>query len=172
MYKRVLDEFYRLPVEKVMKKTGYAVLPKDVTVLEVLETLIDFGHIWITEYPGSNRVVGVIARKDFVEMVLPPQFNRMGTPGRAESKTLYYDGAVITAEDMMTRNVVKVEVGTEMKEVLKQMSVNFVRQVPVVRRDELVGEVSMHDLIRNFVELYKFQGRKEGTGGEPCPEEA
>ena len=53
MYKSALEEFYKLPIERVMKKTGYATLHKDTSVDEVLETLIDFGHIWVTEHPGS-----------------------------------------------------------------------------------------------------------------------
>jgi CBS domain-containing protein len=170
VYRSALDEFYKLPVENVMKKTGYAVLPKDTPLEEVLETLIDFGHIWVTEQPQSTRVAGVIARKDFVEMALPPQFAKKSTPGKAEIKTLYYEGALATAGDMMTRNIVKVETGTEIKEVLRLMSSYFVRQLPVVRKDELVGEVSMHDLIRNYVELFKYTRKQEQPGEGKCRE--
>lgn len=168
MYKPALDEFYKLPIENVMKKTGYAVVHKDTSVDEVLEALIDFGHIWVTEHPNSTRVVGIIARKDFVDMALPPQFEKKSTPGRAESKTLYYEGALVTAEDMMTKNIITADIGVDVKEALRLMSSYFVRQLPVVRKDELVGEVSMRDLIRNYVELYKYTRKQEPPKEAPC----
>ena len=168
MYKSALDEFYKLPIENVMKKTGYAVLHRETSVDEVLETLIDFGHVWVTEHPNSGKVVGIIARKDFVDMALPPQLVKKSTPGRAESRTLYYEDALATAEDMMTKNVIAADIGIDVGEALRLMSSYFVRQLPVVRNDEIVGEVSMRDLIRNYVELYKYT-RKQGQPGEgPC----
>lgn len=168
MLKSALEDFYNLPIEKVMKKTGYAILPKDTPVEEVLETLIEFGHIWITDYPNSRQVVGVIARKDFVEMAVPPHFSKKSTPGRADTRTLYYPGVMTTAEDMMTRNVIKVDVDSDVSEALKVMSANFLRQIPVVRNDEIVGEVSMRDLLRNYVELYKHKMRQQDQ--QPCSE--
>lgn len=161
MLKSALEDFYELPIERVMKKTGFAVLPKDTPVEEVLETLIEFGHIWVTEYTGSRKVVGVIARKDFVEMAVPPQFARKSTPGRTETKTLYYRGVMAAAEDMMTRNVVKIDAEAKVKEALKLMSANFLRQLPVVRQEEIVGEVSTRDLIRNYVELFKYHRKSD-----------
>jgi CBS domain-containing protein len=163
LYRSALEEFYKLPIERVMKKTGYAVLHKDTTVDEVLDTLIDFGHIWVTEHPNSTKVVGIIARKDFVDMALPPQLEKKSTPGRAEAKTFYYEGALVTAGDMMTKNIVTADTGVDVKEALRLMSANFVRQLPVVRKDELVGEVSMRDLIRNYVELYKYTEKQKET---------
>jgi CBS domain-containing protein len=168
MYRSALDEFYKLPIEQVMKKTGYAVLSRDTSVDEVLETLIDFGHIWVTEHSNSTKVVGIIARKDFVEMALPPQFDKKSTPGRAETKTLYYEGAVATAGDMMTKNIITADIGVDVKEALRLMSSYFVRQLPIVRKDELVGEISMRDLIRNYVELYKYTKKLEEPGEDPC----
>jgi len=172
MYKPALDEFYKLPIENVMKKTGYAVVHKDTSVDEVLETLIDFGHIWVTQHPNSTNVVGIIARKDFVDMALPPQFEKKSTPGRAESKTLYYEGALVTAEDMMTKNIITADIGVDVREVLRLMSSYFVRQLPVVRKDELVGEVSMRDLIRNYVELYKYTRKQEQSEENPCQDDS
>lgn len=161
MYREVLERFYNLPVEEVMKKTGYASLPKDARLEDVLQTLIDFGHIWVTEFPTSNRVVGIIARKDFVDLVTPPQQSRRSTPGAAETRTLYYEQGDLTAEDMMTRNVVKVEADRKVADALRLMKTHFVRQLPVTRNDELMGEISMRDLIRNYVELFKSQRRRD-----------
>jgi predicted transcriptional regulator len=167
MYKSVLEDFYKLPIENVMKKTGFAILHKDTSVAEVLETLIDFGHIWVTESPNSTRVVGIIARKDFVDMALPPQLVKKSTPGRAETRTLYYEGALATAGDMMSRNIVKVDAKANVADTLRTMSSYFVRQLPVMRNDEIVGEVSMRDLIRNYVEIYKYK-KQQGSGEDPC----
>lgn len=161
MFRKVLEMFYDLPVEEVMKKTGYAVVPKDTRVEVILETLIDFGHIWVTEHPNSNRLVGIIARKDFVDMVMPPQQSRRSTPGAMETRTLYYEQGELTAEDMMTGNVIKVEVDRKVADALRLMKSHFVRQLPVTRKDDLVGEISMRDLIRNYVELFKQERRKE-----------
>lgn len=168
MHKTILEEYYRLPVERVMKKTGYAVLSEDASIDEVLEVLIDYGHIWITEHPGSSKVLGIIARKDFVDMFLPPQLSRKSTPGRADSKILYYDGVLTKASDMMTRNIIRVETGTEVLEVLRLMSSHFVRQLPITRHEELVGEVSVRDLILNYLELYKYKRESKGSEEGPC----
>lgn len=38
-------------------------------------------------------------------------------------------------------------------------------QLPVTRNDKLVGEISMRDLIRNYVELFKSERRRDDTEG-------
>jgi len=161
MFKSALEEFYQLPVEDVMKKTGYAILSKDTPVEEVLEVLIEFGHIWITEFPNSLKVIGIIARKDFVELALPPQLSEKSTPGRANIRTLYYEDAMSIAGDMMTKNVIMVDIEANVSEALKLMSSSFLRQLPVVRNDEIVGEISTRDLIRNYIGLYKYKKKQK-----------
>lgn len=163
-----LEEFYKMSLLQVMKKTGFATLPKDTPIEDVLETLIDFSHIWVTEFRNSGRVVGVITRKDFLDMALPPHLSGKSVVGSVPFKSLYYDGAMITAADMMTREVTVLKEDTSVADTLGVMKSDFLRQVPIVRDGEISGEVSMRDLIRIFIETFKHvrieeEKNREGT---------
>lgn len=157
-----------MTLSQVMKGTGFATLAKDAPVGEVLETLMDFGHIWVTEPRDDGRVVGVITRKDFLDMALPPHPSGKSMVGSAPFKSLYYDGAMVTAEDMMTRDVTVMEEDSSVIDTLVSMKSRFLRQVPVVRGGKVVGEVSMRDLIRVFVQTSRSFWSEEGGGRPAC----
>jgi CBS domain-containing protein len=161
MTKRVLDEFYKLPIQNVMRKTGFAILPRDSSVMDVLDVLVDFDHIWVTEFPRSGKIVGIISRKDFLETILPPQYAEDSIPGRASARTLYYEDAVLSAEDIMTRSLIKVDEKATVLEALRTMKANFIRHLPVVRDGELMGEIAIRDFILRYIELYKYRKKQD-----------
>jgi predicted transcriptional regulator len=161
MYKALLDELYRMPVSQVMRTEGFAVIPGDTAIEVVLEMLLDSSRIWVYETGRSSRVVGVVTRKDFLDMALPPRTER-SIPGRVQQRTLYFDGAVVTAEEMMTKKIVTLNENATVLDALNLMRGEFVRSLPVVKDGELIGELSLRDLISKLLQLAE-RGRETGA---------
>jgi len=88
----------------------------------------------VTEEDG--KVIGVVTEYDLLAQV---------SMGRQLVK--------LTAEDIMTKKTVTVDVNTPLKEVLKIMMDKDVIRVPVTENGRLVGVIARSDILRNYLEL-------------------
>jgi CBS domain-containing protein len=87
----------------------------------------------VTEEDG--KIVGIITELDLLSAV-------------AEGKEL----AKTTAEDIMSRDVVTVNPGTPVTEIIPIMQARNLIRVPVVKGGKLVGIVSRSDILRSLIE--------------------
>jgi len=87
----------------------------------------------VTEEDG--KIVGIITELDLLSAV-------------ADGKEL----AKTTAEDIMSRDVVTVNPGTPVTEIIPIMQARNLIRVPVVKGGKLVGIVSRSDILRALIE--------------------
>jgi CBS domain-containing protein len=87
----------------------------------------------VTEEDG--KIVGIITELDLLSAV-------------AEGKEL----AKTTAEDIMSRDVVTVNPGTPVTDIIPIMQARNLIRVPVVKGGKLVGIVSRSDILRALIE--------------------
>ena len=83
----------------------------------------------------DGKVIGVVTEYDLLAQV---------GKGRQLVK--------LTAEDIMTKKTVTVDVNTPLNEVLNIMMDKDVIRVPVTENDRLVGVIARSDILRNYVE--------------------
>ena len=84
---------------------------------------------------GSGSLVGIVTELDLIRAL------RMGKPLEHVSVT-----------DIMTRDVVTVDVSTPVEEIMTIFECEHILRVPVMREGKIVGIVSRPDLLRAIVE--------------------
>jgi len=84
---------------------------------------------------GSGSLVGIVTELDLIRAL------RMGRPLEHVSVT-----------DIMTRDVVTVDVSTPVEDIMTIFECEHILRVPVMREGKIVGIVSRPDLLRAIVE--------------------
>jgi acetoin utilization protein AcuB len=112
-------------------------------VLEARRLMLEkkIRHLPVTDGP---KLVGIITDRDI----------RLNLPSAATSLSVWeinYLLAKLTVEAVMTRNVVAIESGRELREAARLMLDHGFGALPVVDGDLLVGIITETDLLRAFV---------------------
>lgn len=112
----------------------YTISP-EATVLEAISSMADkgVGALVVTQ---QNKVVGIISERDYARKV-------------ALMERSSYDTLVT---DIMTHKVLTVERRHTVEECLKLMTDRHLRHLPVVENDQLIGLVSIGDLVKGIIE--------------------
>ena len=126
-------------VADILDAKGHAVLTigGTATVFQAIETMVDanVGALLITD--GSS-ILGIITERDYLRRVTLQGLDERETP----------------VHEIMSTPVVYVTPETEIEECMALMTERRIRHVPVVDGDELVGVISIGDLV-------KFQSREQ-----------
>jgi CBS domain-containing protein len=117
-----------------LKTKGRAVTTArpEATLKELADLLATkkIGAVIVTGEAG--RVIGIFSERDLVRVV-------------AEKGP---SALTLTAGDVMTRNVVTCEERTTLDELMEMMTAGRFRHLPVVERDQLVGLISIGDVVK------------------------
>jgi len=112
----------------------YSVTAQD-TVMTALRTMAD-ANISAVFIVDGKRIAGIFTERDYL---------RKGElEGRQAQSTL--------VKDVMTRNVYTVTTDTSIEECIALMSRHHIRHLPVVENDQLVGLVSIRDVMQAALE--------------------
>jgi CBS domain-containing protein len=112
----------------------YSVTVQD-TVMTALQTMAD-ANISAVFIVDGKRIAGIFTERDYL---------RKGElAGRQAQSTL--------VKDVMTRNVYTVTMDTSVEQCIALMSRHHIRHLPVVEDDQLVGLVSMRDVMQAALE--------------------
>jgi CBS domain-containing protein len=60
----------------------------------------------------------------------------------------------------MSRNPIGCKLDEKVRDALNKMMVHGIRRIPVVENDEIMGEVTLHHLIRKFYAFIKIPIKK------------
>lgn len=154
-YEPLRHEHLPVRVEDLMNPRPITVEPT-ATVKEIAEAMLKHDIRSVPVVDIGERLVGVVAEADLV--------CREGYPTvRHHSLGAYVDEALaehrhhwveraegLTAEEIMTREVVTCEPPEPVGVVTRRMLVHNVRTLPVVEDGRLVGILSRHDLLQLF----------------------
>lgn len=109
--------------------TNYAVAGTS-TVLKALEIMAEnnISAIMVTE---NDRVVGIFTERDYSRKCELKGFSAESTPVR----------------DVMTEQIITVTQKTSIDQCMKLMNQYYIRHLPVIENDSMVGMVSMRDVV-------------------------
>ena len=112
----------------------YTISP-DATVLEAISLMADkgIGALIVTE---ENKVTGILSERDYARKV-------------ALMERSSYDTLVC---DIMTHKVITVERKQTVEECLQLMTDRHLRHLPVVENGQLIGWVSIGDLVKGIIQ--------------------
>jgi CBS domain-containing protein len=110
------------------------------SVYEALETLEskNLGSLVVLEKCG--KLDGIFTERDYARKVI--------LKGRSSRETQVLD--------IMTDRVVFVTPDTKIEECMQLMTDHFIRHLPVIDGDELVGIISIGDLVKHIIEQKDF----------------
>lgn len=128
-----------------------SIIDRSETLDKVAKLLCERNHIWVTDAPGSRKLVGVITEKDFLDVISPLQAKSY-VIGVIRPKSLYHT-ELENAGDIMTGHVIKCDPKTTVENVLILMRRHRLRRIPVIENDEIVGEVTLSALIGGYASL-------------------
>lgn len=155
----MIPEFYKIPAKGIMDK-GVRDLPlieKDASIDRVLSMLTVDDHVWIVESKGSKKLVGIITEHDILNIFSPTK--KVSYFGLPDKKSLHYE-TFEKAEQIMSGNPVRCELYEKVEDTLNKMVRHRIRRIPVVENDEIIGEMTLHQLIGKFCAFIKTSTQK------------
>jgi predicted transcriptional regulator len=149
-------EFFELKISDVMKKRAWDIpmISADSEILEVIAILCTNDHVWVVENLKNRRVIGIITEHDILHALRPIKRHRFfGMPSRKGMGLSLFE----TAEHIMTHDPFTCTPDEKVKDVLHTMEAHGIRRMPVVKppEDEIVSEVTVHQLIKEYYSAIK-----------------
>ena len=89
---------------------------------------------------NANYPVGIISERDLVR----------------NYKKIFNDNK-IKVKDVMTTNIIFCNKNTSSKELMKIMSENKIRHIPIIEQKKLLGVVSIGDVVNRIIENYAYE---------------
>ncbi len=128
-------------VRDILKSKGiniFSVAPKT-TVYSALEIMVEknVSSLMVME---DEKLLGIFTERDYARKVILKGKSSRETP----------------IEDIMTGKLITVTTNTTIDDCMKLMSGNFIRHLPVVDDDKVIGLVSIGDLVRHIIQEQKF----------------
>lgn len=121
-------------LEGKMSAENFSVSATD-TVLFALKVMAEknIGAVFVTD---GKRIIGIFTERDYV---------RKGElEGRTAQATL--------VKEVMTRNMYSVTTDTTVEQCMALMNTHHIRHLPVVENDQLIGLVSIRDVVTTALE--------------------
>ena len=126
-----------MQVENILQSKGRAVttVTAGSTIAEAV-TLLNTKKIGAVVVVDGKRVVGILSERDVVR--------HLGTDWAALANR--------PVSDVMTKNVVSVSRFATVADVMERMTEKRIRHMPIVENGELVGIVSIGDVVKHKIE--------------------
>jgi CBS domain-containing protein len=128
-------------VERLLEAKGYDIwsITPDASVYEAVELMADkaIGALLVLE---SGKLVGIISERDCTRRVILKE--------RAPKDTL--------VREIMTSDVITVRPGQTVEECMALVTAKRIRHLPVLADDQLIGIVSIGDLVKDVISEQEF----------------
>ncbi len=123
-----------MTIAAILRHKGREVvtLSPTATVVEIAQIMSERGIGAVLVVDQSNRLLGIVSERDIV-------------------RSLHASGARtldMTANDLMTRSLYTASPKTTINEAMRQMTARRFRHVPILDEGELVGLVSIGDVVK------------------------
>jgi CBS domain-containing protein len=118
-------------------------LPPDATVYDAIEQMAEreCGALLVME---GQRLVGIVSERDYARKVI--------LKGRASRETLVHE--------IMSSPVICASPELSVEQTMAVMTEKRVRHLPVLVDDEVIGVISIGDVVRGIIDDDKFQIRE------------
>ncbi len=145
-----LAEFYELSVEDVMDKRSWDLPVVDVhaSVETILTMLTGKDHVWVVKSMDTYEYAGIITEKNILDVIAPPRVH--GYTFKPSSFRSLHHSNVDAAHLLMSPKTKVCKPSTKVKEVIDIMIKYHYRRMPVVQKRKLIGEVTLHDIIKVY----------------------
>jgi predicted transcriptional regulator len=165
MPKRLIPGFYELKVTQIMDKRVWdlPIVEENETIHHVLNILGARNHIWIVKDKKSKELVGVITEHDVLSILAPKQLPSY-IFGMPDVKSIQHGTAKTAADIMCCRGVVTIGKDDRVVDALAKMTKHQLRRLPVVEEKQIIGELTLHQLIRKYYDASQYESIVDEEG--------
>jgi CBS domain-containing protein len=128
-------------VHEILRKKGstiFSITPETI-VYEALEIMVEKNVSALTVLE-NEKLVGIFTERDYARKVV--------LKGKTSKETLI--------SEIMTEDLVTVSPDSTIDSCMRLMTSRFIRHLPVVAGDQLVGIISIGDVVKFIIEEQKF----------------
>ena len=154
--KNLLEEFYNLKVSQLMDKRVWdlPLIEEKEDISNVLNILGARNHIWVVKNKEKKELTGVITEHDVLSILAPKEFPSY-VFGMPDIRSLQH-GTARTAEDVMANRVITCDPDEKIVDALMKMVKYGLRRLPVSKDKKIVGELTLHQLIRKYYSATQY----------------
>jgi predicted transcriptional regulator len=147
---RLIADFYELTVQQIMDKRVWdlPLIEEDEDIFHVLSILGGRNHIWVVTSRSDRNIKGVITEHDVLSILAPKDLPSY-VFGMPDIRSLQH-GTAKTAKDIMCTKIISCTPNDKILDALQKMVKYRLRRLPVLEEDKIVGELTLHQLIRKY----------------------
>lgn len=147
---RLIADFYELTVQHIMDKRVWdlPLIEGDEDIFHVLSILGGRNHIWVVTSRSERNITGVITEHDVLSILAPKNLPSY-VFGMPDIRSLQH-GTAKTAKDIMCTKIISCTANDKILEALQKMVKYRLRRLPVLNDKEIIGELTLHQLIRKY----------------------
>lgn len=162
---KLISDFYELHVNQIMDKRVWdlPIIEEKEDIHLVLSILGARNHIWVVKDKQDKELAGVITEHDVLSILAPKSFPSyvFGMPDIRSIK----HGTAKTAGDVMTQKIIDCKPDDKILDALTRMVKYELRRLPVLSDKKLVGELTLHQLIRKYYAATQYHPMIEDEEG-------
>jgi CBS domain-containing protein len=162
---KLISDFYELKTHQLMDRRVWdlPLIARIEDIYHVLSILSGRNHIWVVDTKENKELVGVITEHDVLAILAPkkPPSYAFGMPDIRSIK----HGTAKTAEDIMCVRVITCSPEEKILDALMKMVKYKLRRLPVVHDKKIVGELTLHHLIRQYYNATQYHPIVEDEEG-------
>ena len=162
---KLISDFYKLKVNQLMDKRVWdlpLIEAKD-DIHHVLAILGARNHIWVVKDKENKEIVGVITEHDVLSILAPKHFPSY-VFGMPDISSIQH-GTAKTAEDVMRDRIIVCGPEEKIIDALTKMTKHRLRRLPVVNDKKIIGELTLHQLIRKYYAATQYHPVVEDEEG-------
>jgi len=161
----LISDFYDLKVSQLMDKRVWdlPIIGEKEDIHHVLAILGARNHIWVVRDKESKELVGVITEHDVLSILAPKHFPSY-VFGMPDISSIQH-GTAKTAEDIMGDRIIDCSPDDKIIDALTTMLKYRLRRLPVIKKKEIVGELTLHQLIRKYYGATQYHPMVEDEEG-------
>ena len=127
--------------ESLLKTKGHDILsvPPDASVYDALKLMADKG-VGALLVMDKSELVGIISERDYARKII--------LKGKTSKDTL--------VREIMTAKVIYVKIDTSVHDCMALMTEKRIRHLPVYKGDQLVGVISIGDVVKDIISEQEF----------------
>lgn len=153
---RLINDFYELKVSQIMDKRVWdlPIIEEKEDIYHVLSILGARNHIWVVKDKEKKELVGVITEHDVLSILAPKHLPSyvFGMPNISSIQ----HGTAHKAEDIMCHRLIYTEPDQKIIDALIKMVKYKLRRLPVIKDKSIVGELTLHQLIRKYYDATQY----------------
>lgn len=161
---KLIPDFYELKVKQLMDKRVWdlPLIEEKEDIHHVLSVLGGRNHIWVVKGKESKELVGVITEHDVLSILAPKHFPSY-VFGMPDIRSIQH-GTAKTAENIMCHRVISCGPDDKIIDALYKMIKYKLRRLPVVKDKKIIGELTLHQLIRKYYDATQYHSIVDEEG--------